>query len=338
MKLYNRSVLATVLGAFLAACSTAPEPAELAVQATLPGAAAVCFYDDSDYQGRAFCSSGSDAWVGSERNDLVSSVRVADGFRAELFQHKDFGGEVLELTGDTPILAEGFDNSVSSFKVSAADPGDEDRDRALNAKCTPKIELDIEDRSSEAAFDLFDIYPDALVQLLAPEVCRTLYTDAAEVQAPQTVILHLVDRPGEEATWSQPGLPVAEYYVNLDHTRNYSGQALVDEFNSITAHELTHIYQYRGGSAGLTEGVADYVRFQLGLIPEGAEPDKSGNWDDGGYATAFFLVWLEENTPGFVRKLNLAMAAADFSAEAVFRELTGSSPDQLWDDYRNDDS
>ena len=338
MKRWLFTLIILVLGGLLlAACNTAPTPGTLETQAV----GEVCFYEHSNYQGRSFCASDSNAWVGNRDNDIVSSVRVESSAEVTLFQDINFGGRSLELTQDTPMVPLAFNDLASSFKITQLDPTDPDPDPEpdpdLAATCTPEIRVEVEDEA--AAQPLLDIYPEAIVQPLALEVCSTLYNTAEEARAPATIILNIVNEPGGYPAFASPGLPVAEYTINMAHLNNYQGDAFVEEFEGITAHELTHVYQNfgRGASTGLTEGIADYVRFTVGYTPPGAQPDKDGNWDDGYRTTAFFLIWVEERNPGFVRKLNLAIGAGGFNVDDAFTTLTGKTPDQLWADYVEDD-
>lgn len=53
-------------------------------------------------------------------NDDISSLRVQNGYRVELFQHDNFTGNMLVRTADDNCLAnEGFNDDVSSVRVSA---------------------------------------------------------------------------------------------------------------------------------------------------------------------------------------------------------------------------
>ncbi len=53
-------------------------------------------------------------------NDDISSVRVQSGYKVEIFQHDNFGGNVVTKTGDDNCLNnEGFNDEASSVIVSA---------------------------------------------------------------------------------------------------------------------------------------------------------------------------------------------------------------------------
>ena len=120
-------ILAGTLSLVLAACGTTADPtAELSTQAAeLPGGATACFYEHIDYQGRSLCTDAANAWIGSSWNDLFSSVKVTEGAAVEIFEHRDFGGRSLAFSADVAnLVPKGFNDTLSSFKISAADGGD----------------------------------------------------------------------------------------------------------------------------------------------------------------------------------------------------------------------
>jgi predicted carbohydrate-binding protein with CBM5 and CBM33 domain len=86
----------------------------------------VCFYETPNFSGERFCSDKESNWVGAVWNDRISSVKVASGYQVVLYQHTNFGGTTVKLTGDNANLSNvGFDNTTSSFVVSKVviDPG-----------------------------------------------------------------------------------------------------------------------------------------------------------------------------------------------------------------------
>ncbi|WP_431262134.1 beta/gamma crystallin-related protein [Roseateles chitinivorans] len=86
-------------------------------------AAEVCFFEHYNYQGASHCTSAVSGEVGAAVTDRISSVRVPAGTRVTLYQHPGFTGTSLQLTADTPNLADrGFNNLTSSFKVAATPP------------------------------------------------------------------------------------------------------------------------------------------------------------------------------------------------------------------------
>lgn len=105
----------------------------------------------------------------------------------------------------------------------------------------------------------------------------------------------------------------------------------------LVVHELTHVIQaYPNSDPGwLTEGIADYIRLYH-FEPETARPridPKKASYRDGYRTTAAFLAWLEKtHDKPIVAKLNRAMRRKEFKEE-LFRDYTGKSVDQLWNDF-----
>lgn len=82
--------------------------------------ATVCFFEHINYQGQSFCASADTAWIGSQWNDRVSSVKVPAGYKVQLFQHSNYGGRSLSLSADTASLVpSGFNDFASSLKITA---------------------------------------------------------------------------------------------------------------------------------------------------------------------------------------------------------------------------
>lgn len=109
----------------------------------------------------------------------------------------------------------------------------------------------------------------------------------------------------------------------------------------VVTHEAMHVVQDYPGDAGpgwITEGIADYVRYTLGVDNAG------GNWSLPAYAanqhyenayrvTARFFVWLEKKKhPGIVKKLDTAMRSKTYTP-AIWKKLTGKTVDELWQEY-----
>ena len=83
------------------------------------GNAQVCFYEHVDYAGASYCTDASAAQMPSSWNDRASSVRVQPGHTVRLYQHNNYGGSSITLTGNEPNLVERrFNDAVSSFRVA----------------------------------------------------------------------------------------------------------------------------------------------------------------------------------------------------------------------------
>jgi hypothetical protein len=110
----------------------------------------------------------------------------------------------------------------------------------------------------------------------------------------------------------------------------------------VVTHEAMHIVQNYPGGAGpgwITEGVADYVRYKLGVN------NAAGNWSlpelsekhhytNAYRVTARFFVWIEKNyNRKLVKKLDHAMRTKTYTKD-FWKKETGKTVDELWDDYK----
>ena len=108
----------------------------------------------------------------------------------------------------------------------------------------------------------------------------------------------------------------------------------------VVTHEVMHIVQdYRHDGPGwLTEGIADYVRYVYGvnnLKSKWTLPDyrPSQRYTDAYRVTARFLLWVEKNKDlHIVDQLDAAMRDGHYEAN-LWVKLTGSTVDQLWQQY-----
>lgn len=115
-----------------------------------------------------------------------------------------------------------------------------------------------------------------------------------------------------------------------------------DDIDVIT-HEGMHLvqaYPRRSGPSWLTEGIADYVRHKFGVDNEGAgwslpDLDEKHHYTNSYRITARFLDWIENNynMKNFVKKLDKAMRKGHYT-EAIWKELTGKTVDELWIAYK----
>ncbi|MDB5208200.1 MAG: secretory protein [Flavisolibacter sp.] len=109
----------------------------------------------------------------------------------------------------------------------------------------------------------------------------------------------------------------------------------------VVTHECMHIVQSYGGGSGpgwITEGIADYVRYKMGVNNEAANwkmPDYSAkqNFNNSYRITARFFVWIEKKyDKKFVRKLDKAMREKAYTATFV-KEHTSKTFEELWAEY-----
>jgi len=214
----------------------------------------------------------------------------------------------------------------------------------LEKACTPEVELKLTDTDTTRQRLFLDVSgddPEAFMQEIGRGVCRILYRKPEEVRDATKLTLIIEHAVGDVAWKGGDGAQI-EVGISTDHLSNVKnqGRQVAMEIKGILYHEMTHMYQHddsdQGGvDGGLIEGIADSVRIRAGFTPNGAQPDKGGNWDDGYTTTAFFLNWVEDHYPDFVYKLNLTMDERDgkkWTPEA-FKTITGKTVEQLWADY-----
>lgn len=109
----------------------------------------------------------------------------------------------------------------------------------------------------------------------------------------------------------------------------------------VVTHEVMHIVQDYGHSKGpgwLTEGIADYVRYEYGVNNPAANWKLSDfkaeqNYTNAYRVTARFLAWLEKNKkPGIVKALDASLRDKTYTADN-WKQLTGKNVDELWAEY-----
>ncbi|HXS54996.1 MAG TPA: basic secretory protein-like protein [Hanamia sp.] len=109
----------------------------------------------------------------------------------------------------------------------------------------------------------------------------------------------------------------------------------------VVTHEVMHIVQDYPGGAGpgwITEGIADYVRYKLGVDNEGGGwklPEYSArqNYDNAYRVTARFFVWIEKNyNKNLVKDLDKAMRSKTYTND-FWKKKTGKTVDELWAAY-----
>jgi hypothetical protein len=109
----------------------------------------------------------------------------------------------------------------------------------------------------------------------------------------------------------------------------------------VVTHEVMHIVQDYPDNAGpgwITEGIADYVRYTMGIDNADAGwklPNYSGkqSYEDAYRVTARFFVWIETTKKvDLVKPLDAAMRNKKYKA-SIWKKITGSSLDELWAEY-----
>ncbi|CAM3469492.1 phosphatidylinositol-specific phospholipase C domain-containing protein [Parendozoicomonas haliclonae] len=83
----------------------------------------VCFYDHPEYEGAEWCySTGDNSWIGSERNDRISSIKLYGDAYVTIYEHGNFGGAKTVVMGNTYRMDD-LDDGISSFKVATRNSG-----------------------------------------------------------------------------------------------------------------------------------------------------------------------------------------------------------------------
>lgn len=109
----------------------------------------------------------------------------------------------------------------------------------------------------------------------------------------------------------------------------------------VITHEVMHIVQNYGRSVGpgwLTEGIADYARYQFGVNNKAAKwtlPElKTGqNYTIGYRVTARFLLWIEKSVKkGTVKALDEQLRNHSYTTGS-WEAITGKALDDLWKEY-----
>lgn len=112
----------------------------------------------------------------------------------------------------------------------------------------------------------------------------------------------------------------------------------------IVTHEGFHLVQGYGYSAGpvwLTEGIADFIRYEYGVDNVGSKwylPafKESQSYKNSYRVTARFFEWIEQKVkPGMAVLLDKELRAHTYT-EATWAALSGKTVDELWADYAKD--
>ena len=109
----------------------------------------------------------------------------------------------------------------------------------------------------------------------------------------------------------------------------------------LITHEVMHLiqsYPHGAGPVWLSEGVADYVRFEYGVDNPGAgwsltDFNENQSYTNSYRITARFLVWLSKNyDDAIVNKLDQQMRSKTYSEDS-WKDFTGKELDSLWEQY-----
>lgn len=109
----------------------------------------------------------------------------------------------------------------------------------------------------------------------------------------------------------------------------------------VVTHEVMHIVQDYGESVGpgwLTEGIADYARYQFGVDNAGAnwtlpEVKLTQSYKNSYRITARFFAWMEAKVkPGIVKAVDKSLRNHTYNDE-IWKTMTRKNLDELWAEY-----
>lgn len=197
--------------------------------------------------------------------------------------------------------------------------------------------------------------PVAFIQQHARWVAHTLYwNDRDPIPRVEKINYRFEDTDGISA--KSGGAPVIGIFYSsrwVEHSmRKWGAHNVLFETRGVLYHELTHAYQshpqgagrYRGPSKErkadeywvFTEGLADAVRSHHGFFDFNTRRP-GGHWMDGYRTTGFFLQWLTQKDPDFIRKFNktgfdINPWSFDNAMQSIFGETV--TTDDLWEEYQ----
>lgn len=83
----------------------------------------VCFWQDEFYKGNKFCYSNDTSMVTKSANDKFSSMKVYNGYYAEVFKHGNYSGNKSIIMINTPVL-DYLKDDISSLKIKRRNSDD----------------------------------------------------------------------------------------------------------------------------------------------------------------------------------------------------------------------
>jgi hypothetical protein len=222
--------------------------------------------------------------------------------------------------------------SSGTSSATSSGAGGMSSNPALDKVCTPMTAV-FQDMDPMGAGKIFTDHipdPEAFIKEAAHRVCTILYHDASEVR--DTPKVTLIIKSGPNMVADTGGSTTRFYQEYISGLSGMSDDAITAELKGVIHHEFTHIYQNFGGDFPVIEGMADFVRYRSGFIPD-KNKHKGGTWMDGYQTTAFFFVYCDDTYMDFGYKLNQAAAKWPANNQA-FKDITGKDVDMLWSDYQ----
>jgi hypothetical protein len=112
----------------------------------------------------------------------------------------------------------------------------------------------------------------------------------------------------------------------------------------IVTHEGMHLvqgYGYGSGPVWLTEGIADFIRYQYGVdnigskwyLPDLAAQHNEKKYENSYRITARFFEWIDQKVkPGMIVQIDKELRNHTYTPE-TWSKLSGKTIDELWDEY-----
>ena len=188
------------------------------------------------------------------------------------------------------------------------------------------------------------------VKELSLEVLKSLYFSPTDsIPDVRTLNYYLRDVRGIGAKWGAPptiGIFYSSRWVERIAEQSGCDEQVLFETRGVMLHELAHAFQLEPQGIGgyndggefwiLVEGVADAVRiYNGGFPPDNRRP--GGNWTDGFQRTGYFIIWLMEREPDFLRKLNRStLEVIPWGFDKAIKHILGEEYciDALWEEYQ----
>lgn len=81
--------------------------------------ASVCFYEHFNFEGARFCANPgqTEASLGDNWNDRISSIRVSGDARVQVCEHFGFDGQCTQIDRDVRQLGGNWNDAISSYRV-----------------------------------------------------------------------------------------------------------------------------------------------------------------------------------------------------------------------------
>lgn len=227
-------------------------------------------------------------------------------------------------------------------------PNEQDRDNASADAVAPfpepKIRLEVRDVTHAGANAFFtSVNATSCMTKGVADVLRLLYVAPSDrtttPPATRSVTFILRDMPGVAyTTGSDLDNDHKEIHFSLAYIAGIAKGRASHEIAGVVTHELVHCLQWNAFGTcpgGLIEGIADWVRLNCDLAPPHWSQEAGEKWDAGYQHTAYFLDYLERlYGDGLVRRLNEKLRIQKYDETTFWVELTGTTVDALFDNYR----